>query len=364
MPSKEASLRPLDLRESSRFRGPDRERTARRLRAPFLTDRARACATLAIVRGVVAGVLGCVTLVVASTASAQPASAQPASAQPANASSPDVLLAREKVKEGVAAANAGNWTEARAAFTEAYRLYPRAGILFNLAGAEVQTGHVLAGIEAYRKVLLQPAGLTSAQVTLAQSSLRAAEARLAHVTLHLAKPRDCTVTLDDVAFPLDEERDADPGPHRATLACVGVNAERTDFTLEAGEKRVVELHPPVPVAPPPPPREPPKTSSTSRTVGIVLAAGAAIALGTSAATGFIGLGRHDDLEESCAPTGTCAPSDVNNAKTFVTISDVTLVAGVVLGAGAIYALFVHRAIFKEPKSSTASAVGAPFIVRF
>lgn len=282
------------------------------------------------------------------------AGAAEAAPEPAN-----VTLAKEKVKEGGAAANASDWVEARAAFAEAYRLYPRPSVLFNLAGAEIQTGHVLAGIDAYRKVLEDPDGLTKAQVTLAEGSLRAAEARVAHVTLHLAKRRDCSASFDDVAIGFDEARAADPGPHRATLACVGVNAERTDVSLAAGEKRVVELHPPVPAPPPPPSPPPPATPDATRTVGIALAAGAVVALGTSAATGFIALQKHGDLSDTCAGTQTCASSDVQNAKTFVTISDVTLIAGAALAAGAIYALFAHHAVFGSPKTAA-----APFTVRF
>jgi hypothetical protein len=240
----------------------------------------------------------------------------------------DEDLAETKFAEGLAAAKANNWVAARAAFTETYRLFPSQNVLLNLAGAELQTGHVLAAVDAYERLRADPGKLDKDQI---ESSLRVARARLAHVSLHLARKGKCTASLDNTTVPFDDDRAVDPGPHHATLACNGVNPERTEFSLADGERRAVELYPSVP-------------ASSSRTIGIVLTAGAVAALGTSAVTGGIAWSRHSDLEDSCGGTGTCDPNDISRAKTFVTISDITLAVGVVLAAGAIYALFVHPAL--------------------
>jgi hypothetical protein len=256
--------------------------------------------------------------------------ASDAAAAPSKA---DENLAETKLAEGLAAAKANNWVAARAAFAETYRLFPSQNVLLNLAGAELQTGHVLAAIDAYERLRADPGKLDKEQI---ESSLRAAQARVAHVSVHLARKGKCTVSLDNTTVPFDDERAVDPGPHRATLACSGVNPERTDFSLSDGERRAVELYPSVP-------------ASSSRTIGIVLAAGAVAALGTSAVTGGIAWSRHSDFEDTCAPTSTCDRNDVSRAKTFVTVSDITLVVGAVLAVGAIYALFVHPAVVGAAK---------------
>lgn len=262
-----------------------------------------------------------------------------ASAAPSKA---DERLAEKKFEEGVAAAKANDWVTARAAFTETYRLYPSEGVLLNLAGAELQTGHVLAAVDAYERLRANPGKLDREEI---ESSLRVAQARVARVSLHLAQKGDCTASLDNTAVAFDDERAVDPGPHRATLACKGVDPERTDFSVSDGERRAVELFPRVP-------------SSSSRTIGIVLAGTAVAALGTSAITGGIAWSRHADLEDSCAPAQTCDPNDVSRAKSFVTVSDISLAVGAVLAAGAIYALFVHPALVGSAGSGPFAGVRA------
>lgn len=287
-------------------------------------------------------------------------SAHDAFAAPAPAS--DVALSREKVKEGVANGNAGDWEAARSAFTEAYRLWPRPGILFNLAGAEVKTGHVLAGIESYRRVLADPDGLSSAQVTLAESAVRAAEARVAHVTIHASRA-GCVASLDDTNVAVNEPRALDPGTHHTALTCSGETVDRRDFAVSDGESRTIELLPSAVSRPAPPPAEarpaPPKPSGGAvRTVGWALAGTAVAAFGVSAFTGLSGIGKLDDLENGCGRTGTCAPDDVQSARTLVTVSDALLVVGIACAAGAIYALLVHPALTKPATAST------PLMLRF
>jgi hypothetical protein len=70
-----------------------------------------------------------------------------------NRSPGQIALAREQFKLGVAAAKERRWEDAWRAFSRAYELTPRPVILLNLAGAEVQTGRLVAAAESYRRFL-------------------------------------------------------------------------------------------------------------------------------------------------------------------------------------------------------------------
>src|SRR5690242_7734752 len=73
-------------------------------------------------------------------------------AVPAAAQSPaDLRAARELFREGLAHANAGEWTQARDNFERSYAIAPRLPTLLNLAGAQVQTGQIVAGVESYQR---------------------------------------------------------------------------------------------------------------------------------------------------------------------------------------------------------------------
>jgi hypothetical protein len=66
-----------------------------------------------------------------------------------------------------------------------------------------------------------------------------------------------------------------------------------------------------------------------------LGAGAIVALGLGATMEAIGLSDRQHLVDSCQPTRSCAQSDVDSARTRVTIGDVALGLGAALAAGAL-----------------------------
>jgi hypothetical protein len=66
----------------------------------------------------------------------------------------DVAAARAAFREGIEAASAERWPEARDRFRRAYELSPRPRILVNLGSAYRQTGELLEAREAYQRFLV------------------------------------------------------------------------------------------------------------------------------------------------------------------------------------------------------------------
>lgn len=145
-----------------------------------------------------------------------------ATAQPAGAPQ-DAALSREQFERGVAAARAGRWAEARAAFERAYAARASALILFNLAGVQVRTGQLLAGAESYRRFLHEaerdPAA--AAYRTVAAQALARIEPRVPHVRVVVrGDARGATLWLDARPQPAavrGVDVPVDPGAHEAAL---------------------------------------------------------------------------------------------------------------------------------------------------
>ena len=75
-------------------------------------------------------------------------------AQPADPNSAAKLpIARKLYDEGVDAVNKGRWSTAYDKFKASYELVPRPITLFNLAGAQSQTGRLVEAGESYRRFL-------------------------------------------------------------------------------------------------------------------------------------------------------------------------------------------------------------------
>ena len=147
--------------------------------------------------------------------------AAPVSAQQPTAS--EVVMAREQFRLGAEAARAGRWDAALQAFERSYALVPNPITQLNLAGAQVQTGHLIAGTENYRRFLREAtSGPAASHRGEAEQALGQAEARIAH--LHIAieglVPGD-VVLLDGEHVPaaaLGADLPVDPGAHVVSVS--------------------------------------------------------------------------------------------------------------------------------------------------
>lgn len=158
----------------------------------------------------------------------------------------DVARARTLFEEGLEAARAEHWDEAREAFRESLAIAERPSTLVNLAGAEVQTGHLVEGAESYRRFLELATGRRDARLRRdAEAALREVEARIPHATLAI----DGAASGDEVRLDGDLLSDAmlgvpvpvNPGSHLLLVVRDGEEVARRGFGAREGETVDVQL---------------------------------------------------------------------------------------------------------------------------
>lgn len=255
---------------------------------------------------------------------------------------------RALFEQGVEAARAEHWPQALEAFTQAYGVLPRPAILMNVAGAQVQTGRVVAGVASYKKVLASGT-LSDEQRGAAVQALAAAEAKLAHVRVVVTAPTSSDqIFLDDERVGAGVELPVDPGAHHVRLLRSSADPQDQAFSVVAGERRDLELSAP-----------PAKPATSLPTTAIVVAGVSVVAFGTSAFLGLTGLSDLSDLRDGCGVASRCAPSDVDAANTKLLASDIALGVGIVTAAVAGYLWFSHG---RRPDPAARAAL--PFGVRW
>ena len=180
---------------------------------------------------------------------------------------------------------------------------------------------------------------------------------------------DVRVSVDGevlVAAHLDVNAVAvDPGVHTLTFVHPGFDPVEQRIDVREGERdREVDVvfratGPLVVGAPPVPPRpgphpEPPVTPepATSRPVPIAvygLAGAGVVALGIGVVMEGLGLSDRSHLVDTCQPTRSCAPSDVDSARNRVLAGDIAIGVSAVLFAGSAYLYFTRDT---RPATST------------
>jgi hypothetical protein len=214
-----------------------------------------------------------------------------AAAQEPAPTAAEVTLAREQFREGVAAARTGRWWEALEAFTRSYELAPRPATLLNLAGAQVETGHLVEGAESYRRFLREADGRAAQRIPMAEAALAAVEPRIARVRVEIdgLLSRD-VVSLDDLPLSeavLGEELPVNPGAHALRVERDGAEVGRAEFDVLEGERRMT----PIALTLPPGEEAPAASAGPSwlrspwfwAAVGVVVV-GAAVGIGVGVAT--------------------------------------------------------------------------------
>lgn len=155
----------------------------------------------------------------------------------------EMSQARDLFQAGVESARQGRWEEARDAFERSLAIVERASTLLNLAGAQAQTGRLVAAAETYRRFLARDD--VDRYRSDAEASLRAVEARIARLTIAaVGLDDDDAVRLDDEPL----EHDAlgapiavDPGRHVVRVERDGSTVARQEMALGEGEARTVAL---------------------------------------------------------------------------------------------------------------------------
>lgn len=158
----------------------------------------------------------------------------------------ETALARQEFDAGMAAARETQWEDARQHFARSYELAPRPVTLLNLAGAQAQSGQLVAASESYRR-FMSTASERDAERFRAQAeqALAAAEARIGHAELHaegLAEGDEVRLDDDPISrASLSLTMPLDPGDHVITVRRHGVEVARTAFGVTEGGASTVRL---------------------------------------------------------------------------------------------------------------------------
>lgn len=186
--------------------------------------------SIAVALGVAAGVA-------AGTVHAESADSGPAA---------KVTLARRLYDEGVDAVNRGQWSVAHDRFKASYELAPRVVTLFNLAGAQAQTGRLVEASESYRKFLRDTGdGRYPEYRTQATDQIDLLGKQIAQLTVEIANLESTdVVAIDDVEYPqaaLHEAIPVNPGTHAARIQRGTTLLASRTITLSSGAAETLHL---------------------------------------------------------------------------------------------------------------------------
>jgi hypothetical protein len=265
----------------------------------------------------------------------------PASAAPGEA--------QQRFEEGRALLKEGRAAEAIPKFVASIASEPTLAALLNLADCYERIGKLASAHARFRQA--QELAKNTAPVHADEARKRAEilEPRLSTITLlPPAQPEGVRVWLDGVEVPSTDWGKPHPydqgsheviaqdskGARRKSVVTLGAEAAHVTAPIEipTPEAKSVVLPPP-----PPPPRAEP--DSPMPTVGLVTGGVGVASLVVGTITGIVALGASSDLKSQCATYPKCpadqrgALTDLDDrARTFGTISTITIIAGAVLVA--------------------------------
>jgi hypothetical protein len=286
-----------------------------------------------------------------------------------------------------------DYEAARFLFARAHEIDPsEMGILFNLALAELQSGHPVDAAKHLRTFIGSPQAQLERRESARTKWLPEAEAQVGQ--LSIAAPTGTAVSVDGVAVgasPFEQPVYVTPGDHDVR-AKLGSGEHALRITAMAGNIVVARFDPeplplppsPAPAAPVPVPKPPaleraPPPSGTAPSVGKILtvaglAVSAAVAAGAGVALAIDTQSKHNQYEALSCDAGPSPSSNATcgrlsqNGQTEGVIANVLYVGGGVLAAGALATLvlwpnapakssWVLRPTF-DPRSASAMVQGS------
>lgn len=257
--------------------------------------------------------------------------AAPATAQDAREAS------RAEFRRGVSLAQHGDYASAKAAFAEAYRLFPHPSILLNLGLARAKTGEYVQAEQDLLRFLADDGGAPPDEVTSARQTLLAVKGHLGTFKLKVSPP-GARAKLDGapVALVAGDTVDvrAATGAHTLHVEADGYAAQDMPLDVDEVDVNTLELT----LSPQPAQTEDRHRGDMQRTAGWVLVgSGAAIAgfgifsgvFAITEANAYNTAGDAHFQDQSTRATGI----------TFRTLADVSLVTAVLAaGAGVVLVL--------------------------
>jgi hypothetical protein len=285
-----------------------------------------------------------------------------AAAQPPPAPAPDQAAQDRRTAlygEGVNAATAGRWTEARDKFRAVVAIRSSPKVLFSLAQAEEQLGQVATASADYGRAL-EGARATPGEsevVAAADQAQRALAPRVPHVRVVVSgSTAPPTATLDDQPIAVGTVIALDPGAHRVVVSATGMRQATASVTVVAGQQLDVPVRlasndsapagadaaalPATPAAPPA--AESPQPAAGSplpwRTIGLVTAGVGVVALAVGTVFGVVAKSKNDQSKSGCDSNNNCTTSAAatrNDALSAANTATVAFVVGAVLAAGGV-----------------------------
>lgn len=173
--------------------------------------------------------------------------AAPVRAQAPEVSPEDRAAARAEYQRAMQAVRAERWDEAVQAFERAYEIAPMPLILFNLAGAQMESGRLVDAARTYQRFLAEAAPTSDAGEfrSEAQTALERLRQTTPRVVINVASRAETDdVRLDGDALEpsqIGEEIPVDPGPHEAELVRGGDVVASHRFELDEGDLRTILL---------------------------------------------------------------------------------------------------------------------------
>jgi len=246
---------------------------------------------------------------------------------------------RAAFRRGVTAASSGDYETARAAFLEAYRIFPHPSILLNLGIARAHTGEWVEAEDDLVRFLAddggaQPDELASARAELAQTRTHLGSFRL-RVT-----PSGARATLDTHPVPLIagsySEIRTTRGAHDLHVAADGyVPVDRVVQVSDAqGADVEVRLRSEKSTSPEP-------TQGRSNLAGWLLLGGGAVAAGVGIGTGIEYLLAVNAYNTS--PAGQQDPAKKASGEVFGAASDIAFATALIVGGVGAYLLLTPSA---------------------
>jgi tetratricopeptide (TPR) repeat protein len=238
---------------------------------------------------------------------------------------------REAFRRGVADVQAGDYTGARDAFAEAYRLFPHPSILLNLGIVRVRTGEYREAEEDLLHFLADYGDASASDLASARAALAEARTHLGSIRLR-ASPEGARARIDARPIGLMPgsfvEVRSTFGAHKLHVEADGYDPVDRNVTVEGGRSQAIDLvlkrHGAVDAA----------ASGTRHLVGWALVGGAVAFAGFGAFAGLRARSLADDYN-TAGSAHYQDPSTKSTGITFRTLADVSfLVAlGAVIGGG-------------------------------
>jgi hypothetical protein len=273
----------------------------------------------------------------------------------------DPAAAEELFRQGRAASQRKDFTNACAKFRESNRLDPAVGTVFNIADCEEKLGRLATSWTLFQEVV-QRLPSDDERRTIASERARSLEARVPTLTIHLVHSdrTDVVVRRDGVvlgAASLETALPVDPGEHTVIVEAPGTQSALFTSQVGAGEHASLEVKLGTLSTSTGLPKDtalrasaPPAQSS--HTAAYVVGGVGIAGMITGLVAGLIVLNKKSTVNSECVDKQ-CSQAGIdaaNSGKTFGVVTTVGFVAGA-LGLGAATYLFLSAPAAENPRSS-------------